>query len=220
MLSMRKLFLAVILFYAGSIQAQVKYDEGAVYTQGLTFLQSSQDSTHYYYLPQFPRLAVLPDGSFSFLCLKYTSDKVENSGGLLHALVDFTLPDSIVKMYETELKKIVPSAKLRGPVPILETKNEADENVRPSFEIISGILSNKEGTNAMTRSVITSGYAPFTPGSQAAVAALLSPTGTTLLWSSFSGPTSDVSIAVNGYYEAVVRAYNAVVSAEMNVIYS
>ncbi len=220
MIILRRSLLLFLLAISSFAHGQVKYDEGAVYTQGLTFLQSSQDSTHYYYLPQFPRLSVQPDGSLSFLCLKYVGDKVESSGGLLHALVDFTLPDSIVKMYETELRKIVPSARLRGPVPLLETKNDADDNVRPGFEVISGILNNKEGKDAMTRSVITSGYAPFTPGSQAAIAALLSPTGTTLLWSSFSGPTSDVSIAVNGYYEAVVRAYNAVVSAEMNVIYT
>ncbi len=217
---MRTLLLLIWISCPALVKAQVKYDEGAVYTQGLTFLQSSQDSTHYYYLPQFPRLSVLPDGTFSFLCLKYSSDKVETSGGLLHALVDFALPDSIVKMYETALKTIVPSAKLRGPVPLLETKNESDDNVRPGFEIISGILSNKEGKDAMARSVITSGYAPFTPGSQAAIAALLSPTGTTLIWNSFTGPTSDISIAVNGYYEAVVRAYNAVVTAEMSVIYT
>ena len=73
---------------------------------------------------------------------------------------------------------------------------------------------------AMTRTVVTSGYAPLTPGSKAAVASLLNQNGATLLWNSFTGPNSDVSVSLHGYYEAAVRAYNAIVTAEMNVIYS
>jgi hypothetical protein len=40
------------------------------------------------------------------------------------------------------------------------------------------------------------------------------------LWNSFTGPTSDVSVSIHGYYEAAVRAYNAVVTAEMSVVYT
>lgn len=216
----RKLFLAGVMAVSLNTVAQVKYDEGAVYVQGLTFLQSSLNDNDYYYLPQFPRLATRPDGTYEFLCMKYVSDKVENSGGLIHALVEFRIADSIMKLYEQELRKIVPGARVIGPVHLMESKNEGDENIRPSFEVVSAILSNKDGKEAMTRSLVTSGYAPFTPGSKAAIAAILNSAGSTLLWNSFSGPTSDVSVAVNGYYEAKVKAYNAVVSADMKVIYT
>ncbi|MDZ4810679.1 MAG: hypothetical protein SGI96_20780 [Bacteroidota bacterium] len=215
-----KIFLFFTLLFSSQAMAQVKYDEGAVYIKGLTFLQSSRDTMEYYYLPQFPRLATRSDGTFEFLCLKYTSAKTENSGGLLHALVEFSIPDSLMKLYEKELQKIVSGAKIRGAVPLMESKATGDENIKPGFEIVSAVLSSKDGKDAMTRTIVTSGYAPFTPGSKAAVAALLNPVGSTLLWNSFTGPASDVSVAVNGYYEAVVRAYNAVVTAEMSVVYS
>ena len=200
--------------------AQVKYDEGAAFIGGVTLLQDRSNPKDYYYLPQYPRLATKDDGTLEFLCIKYTGDKAENSGGLFHALVDFKIPDSLLQEIVKELRKVVPGARIAGPVPLMQPKKDDPENTMPSFDIVSGILGNKEGKDAMTRSVVTSGFAPLTPGSKAAVAALLSPQGATLLWNSFTGPTSDVSVSVHGYYEAAVRAYNAIVTAEMSVVYS
>jgi len=200
--------------------AQVKYDEGAAYIGGVTLLQDRNNSKDYYYLPQYPRLATKEDGTLEFLCIKYTGDKVENSGGLFHALVEFKIPDTLLQSITKELQKITPGARIAGPVPLMQPKKDDPENVTPSFDIVSGILSNKEGKDAMTRSIVTSGFAPLTPGSKAAVASLLSPQGATLLWNSFTGPTSDVSVSINAYYEAAVKAYNAVVTAEMSVVYS
>ncbi|MGB3007309.1 MAG: hypothetical protein WBC06_12415 [Chitinophagaceae bacterium] len=212
----------LILFVLLSIQssAQVKYDEGAVYIAGVTLLQDRAKEKDYYYLPQFPRLSTKEDGSFEFLCLKYTGDRAENSGGLFHALVRFDLPDTILDKLTKELQRIVPGGRIAGPVPLMQPKKDDPENVTPSFDIVSAVLSNKEGKEAMTRSVVTSGFAPLTPGSKAAVASLLNQNGATLLWNSFTGPNSDVSVAIHGYYEAAVKAYNAVVTAEMSVIYS
>ena len=128
-----KIFFFFSLLFSSQAMAQVKYDEGAVYIKGLTFLQSSRDTMDYYYLPQFPRLATRSDGTFEFLCLKYTSAKTENSGGLLHALVEFSIPDSLMKLYEKELQKIVSGAKIRGAVPLMESKATGDENIKPGF---------------------------------------------------------------------------------------
>src|SRR5687767_6064424 len=216
----RKLYFIIFLLTTIPAVAQVKYDEGAEYVKGLTFLQSSREPLVYYYLPQYPRLAMREDGTYEFLCLKYTNNKGDNNGGLLHALVEFAIPDSFMKVYEKELQKIVPGAKIAGPVMLSENKSTEDENVPPGFEVVSAVLSNKDGKDAMTRNVVTSGFAPFAPGSKAAVAAILNQMGSSLLWNSFTGPTSDVSIAVNGYYQAVVRAYNAIVTAEMSVVYT
>ncbi len=221
MLFLKKSITAWCLFITGIAHAQlVKYDEGAVYVDGVTLLQDANDPLRYFYLPRFPRLA-MNNGTFEFLCLKYTGDKPENSGGLFHALVEFSLPDSLLRRCEAGLKKIVPGARIMGQVPLREFPKEqnADDDVQGSFEIVSAVLGNRNGTNALTRSVVTSGHAPFTPGSKAALASVLSPDGTNLLWNSFTGPTSDVSVAINGYYEAMVRAYNAIVTAEMNVVY-
>jgi hypothetical protein len=216
---MRLSFVVSFLVLAFSSPAQVKYDEGAAYIGGLTLLADRAVPTDYYYLPQYPRLSIRPDGLYEFLCIKYIGEKVENSGGLFHALVDFNIPDSLLKEVEKELKKIVPGARIAGQVKLMQPKKDDPENITPSFDIVSGVLSNTEGANAMTRSVVTSGFAPLDPGSKAAVASLLTPSGATLLWNSFTGPTSDVSIAIHAYYEAAVKAYNAVVSADMSVIY-
>lgn len=216
----RKMLLLLCCFVTLQAMAQVKYDEGAAFIAGVTLLQDRSNAKDYYYLPQYPRLATKDDGTLEFLCIKYTGDKPENSGGLFHALVDFKIPDSLLQEIVKELRKVVPGARVAGPVPLMQPKKDDPENTMPSFDIVSGVLSNKEGKDAMTRSVVTSGFAPLTPGSKAAVASLLSPQGATLLWNSFTGPTSDVSVTVHGYYEAAVRGYNAVVTAEMSVVYS
>ena len=212
------LIIICILIFENA-QAQVKYDEGAVYIKGVTLLQDRNNDKDYYYLPQYPRLSTKEDGTFEFLCLKYVGEKTEKSGGLFHALIRFDLPDTLISTLQKELRKISPGARIAGPVPLMQPKKDDPEIVTPSFDIVSAILSNKEGENAMTRTVVTSGYAPLTPGSKAAVASLLNQNGATLLWNSFTGPNSDVSVSLHGYYEAAVRAYNAIVTAEMNVIY-
>jgi hypothetical protein len=207
------LLLAV---HAGAI---IKYDEGAVYISGVTLLQDRDNPKDYYYLPQHPRLATKEDGTLEFLCIKYVGEKADGNGGLFHALIEFSLPEAVLKTLTTELQKISPGARIAGPVPLMQPKAAEGDNVPPSFEIVSGVLSNKEGKDAFTRSVITSGYAPLTAGSKAAVAALLNQQGATLLWNSFTGPTSDVSVSLHAYYEAAVKGYNAVVSAEMTTVY-
>ncbi len=215
----RKMIFLCLCCLSLSSSAQVKYDEGNVSIGGLTLLQDRSNPKDYYYLPRYPRLATKEDGTLEFLCIKYVGDKGESSGGLFHALVEFKLPDTLLQTVTKELQKITPGARVAGAVPLMQPKKDDPENVTPSFDIVSGVLSNKEGKDAMTRSVVTSGFAPLTPGSKAAVAAVLNAQGMTLLWNSFTGPTSDVSISIHGYYEAAVRAYNAVVTAEMNVVY-
>jgi hypothetical protein len=216
----QKLLLAVLIFTNMPAMAQVKYDEGNVTIGGLTLLQDRSNAKDYYYLPRYPRLATKEDGSLEFLCIKYVGEKTESSGGLFHALIEFKLPDSLLQAVTKELQKITPGARVAGPVPLMQPKKDDPENVTPSFDIVSAVLTNKEGKDALTKNVVTSGFAPLTPGSKAAVAALLNAQGMTLLWNSFTGPTSDVSVSIHGYYEAAVRAYNAVVTAEMSVVYS
>ncbi len=218
--TIKKILCAVFMLSTVALKAQVKYDEGAVYIAGVTLLQDRAKEKDYYYLPTFPRLATKDDGTLEFLCIKYTGDKVENSGGLFHALIEFKLPDSLLQLLNKELQKKVPGGRIAGPVPLMQPKKDDPEITTPSFEVVSAVLNNKDGQSSMTRSVLTSGYAPLTPGSKAAVAALLNPQGATLLWNSFTGPTSDVSVSIHGYYEAAVKAYNAVVTAEMSVVYS
>jgi hypothetical protein len=219
-INFKKILVIILCSISLETVAQVKYDEGNVTIGGVTLLQDRSKSTDYYYLPKYPRLATKDDGTLEFLCIKYVGEKTESSGGLFHALIEFKIPDSLLLAITKELQKITPGGRIAGPVPLMQPKKDDPENTTPSFDIVSGVMGNKEGKDAMTRSIVTSGFAPLTPGSKAAVAALLTPQGATLLWNSFTGPTSDVSVSIHGYYEAAVRAYNAVVTAEMSVVYS
>ncbi|WNJ19644.1 hypothetical protein [Pontibacter sp. G13] len=199
--------------------AQVKYQTGMRVIDGVQLLQDSNNDNFYRYIPQFPRFSMRPDSTFELLCMKYVGTSgASSNGGIFHALVEFSLPPAYVKQLEVELQREVPEAQIVGPVQLMQA-DEDDSHGTASFEVVSAILTNTEGDNPFTRNVITSGFAPLLPGSKAAIAANLNQTGASLLWESLQSPTSDVSVSISGYYEAVVEGYNAVVSGEVETIY-
>ena len=210
--------LTLLLLVPGSLSALVHYDKGSRTIDGIQVFQDAFDENAYYYLPQFPRLATKPDGeTLELLCVKYVGEEDADNGGLFHALIEFSLPDEEVRALEKALQKEVPDAEIRGPVPMMQAGEDGAEGVG-GFRIVSATLSDSE-PGGFTRTLISSGRAPLTPGSKAVVAAILNQSGATLLFDSFTSPTSDVSIALTAYYEAKVEGYNARVSAEMETIY-
>ncbi len=209
---------AVIVARSAPGEALVNYDTGQRMIDGIQLLQDAADPTAYYYVPQFPRLATRPDGTFEFLCLKYVGGSAATNGGLFHALVEFTLPQEVIESIEKKLKQQVPNGRIVGPVPLLQAVNDGEEGVG-AFEVISAILADSE-KGGFSRTLLKSGKAPLTLNSRAVVAALLDERGATLLWDSLSGPTSDVSVAIHAYYEAAVKAYNARVTAKVDTIYN
>jgi hypothetical protein len=198
--------------------ALVKYDQGQRTIDGIQLLQDANDPLAYYYIPQYPRLATKSDGSFELLCLKYVDAAGGASGGLFHALIEFSLPQETIDEIEKKLRTQVPGARIVGAVPLMQALESGEEGIG-SFQIVSAILKNRE-TGPSAGDVITSGRAPLTPGSKAVVAAMLNPQAATLLWDSLSSQTSDVSVAIRAYYEAAVTGYNARVTAEVEAIYT
>jgi hypothetical protein len=210
--------LVGLLSMSMSVQALVRLDEGRLMVRGIQLLQDYSDPKSYYYVPTYPRVAVNDDGTLSFLCLKYVDPAGKTGGGLFHALIELSLPAEEIAEVEKELKVIAPGAKIVGPVPLMQAEPEEGEDAPGSFEVVSAIFSDK-GENGFTRNVITSGKAPITPGSRAALAAILNQQGATLLWDSLSGPTSDVSVAINAYYEAAVMGFDARITADVSTVY-
>lgn len=200
--------------------ATVKYDEGRVEIDGIQLLQDSEDDNAYYYLTRFVRLSQKEDGSYELLCVKYVGENEATSGGLFHALVEFSLPQDIIESIQAKLKtQKGENARIVGPVPMQQYTKDGENGIG-KFDVVSSILTDTEGEQAFTRNVLTSGFAPLLPNSRAAIAAKLNPNGATLLWESLAGGgTSDVSVSVHGYYEAVVKGYNAVITAEASSIY-
>jgi hypothetical protein len=217
----RPLHLAAALaaaLAAGHASALVNLDAGQRMVLGVQLLQDYADPNAYYYVPQLPRLAQEADGTYDLLCLKYVGADGASSGGLFHALIEFSLPADAVEKLEKELRKAVPAGRIVGPVPLMQA-TDGGEEAMGSFQVVSATLSSRGDAGGLTRSLVTSGKAPLTPGSRAVVAALLAPEGATLLWDSLNGATSDVSVAIHAYYEAAVRGYDAKVTADVSTVY-
>lgn len=218
---LRCLLGGLILIASQNVLALVLYDEGRHFIDGVTFLRDADDPKSYYYLPTSPRVAPRPNSDKpDMFFVKFVDPKGEVSGGLVHFLFTLDLPDEVVKELEKKLRTKEPKAVLRGPVPLLapgKNKN-SDDAPPPSFQIISSTLT-KPDANGFTRSLVSSGSAPLTAGSRAAVAARLNVHGATLLWESLTKPTSDVSISIQARYEAAVRGYKGTVEADLNTVY-
>ncbi len=208
------MFLQIAL---GNLNAIVKYDEGRREMMGIQLLQDRGDPNAYYYIPQYPKLSEKKDGTLEILCLKY-NDKDQVNGGVLHALIEFTLPEDVKKMLEEKLKEELhnDNAFIAGMVPLIQAKKDG-ENGLAGFQIVSSILNSVD--QKIKTNIITSGYAPLGQGSKAAFAVNLSETQAALLWESFNGSTSDVSVSINGYYEAAVKAYEAVIDVDVSIVY-
>ena len=216
---LKYLLLGIFLFPLSQLFAQVNHDTGRVQIDGIQLLQDSNDENAYFYLTRFVRLSTKDDGSYELLCIKYVGKGENTSGGLFHALIEFSLPQDVIETVEAKLKKQVSSsAYIAGPVPMRQIENETTSEVG-RFNVVSSILTNTTGEDAFTSNIITSGFSPLLPNSKAAIAAKLNPAGATLLWESLSGSTSDVSVAIHGYYEAKVKGYNAIISAEAETVY-
>ena len=212
------LFTIFFLFFSCISHATVKFDGNCFLIDGVLLLQDADDTLAYYYAPKYPTIAMKNDSTAEFLFMKYSGADDQSTGGLFHALIEFTISDQELASILKKLRKKIPKARLKGRLPFLPTNGVAGDFSGPTFEIVSSILSNNGG---ITRSVVTSGQAPMTPGSKAAVAASLDAQGATLFWKSLtSGPTSDISINVKAYYEAKLPSYNAIISVDMENIFS
>ncbi|MCI4670720.1 MAG: hypothetical protein MRZ79_21475 [Bacteroidia bacterium] len=218
---MKKLILIIstMVFCLTSAHAVVMYDEGRETIDGIQLLRDREDPLAYYYLPQYPHLSKKEDGSLEFLCMKYVGKGgEETNGGIFHALIEFSLPVEVIATLQAKLEEKINGARIVGPVPMMQAA-EDDEDGLARFSVVSAILNDTKGDNPFTSNVLTSGFAPLLPGSKAAIAAKLNQSGATLLWESLSGPTSDISVSVRGYYEAAVKGYNAVITADMSTVY-
>ena len=201
-----------------SSYAVVMYDEGREFIDGVTLLRDKDTPSDYYYLPTSPRVAIDEiSGKPEISIVKFISPDGDTSGGLLHLLFSLDLPEDRILDIEEKLGEKVPGAKLKGPV-VLRAEGDKDRG-GASFRVISSTITEDAGQASFTKSMISSGFAPVTPGSKAAVAARLSENGATLLWSSMERPTSDISIAISASYEAALPAFRGKVFANIETVY-
>ncbi len=210
---MMKRYLMTLLLFIGwcvtPLSALVNYDGPVRRVGDLLLLPDADRPNAYYYLPSTPHVARNDRGLPQLLVVKFVDPDSQASGGLFHMLVSLDLPPKDLAALKKKMRKELPGATLLGPVPLRQDK-------KSGFTIVSATLNDQ----GLTKTLISSGRAPVTPGSKAAVAASLSPHGATLLWDSLKSPTSDVSIAIHAYYEAKIPAYRAKISADISTVYN
>jgi hypothetical protein len=197
----------------------VDYDAGTRTIDGVQLVQDAENPLAFYYLPQYPRLARQPNGDFELLLLRTIGADAASSGGIFHALVEFSLPDETLQTVAAKLAHDVPGAQLRGALKLLPLEQDGAS----SFTVVSATLQpGPQAPDRVEGSVITSGVAPLDVGSKAVVAARLSGEQAALMWATLTQPgvISDVSVSVRAYYEAKVKGYNAVISADAKTVYN
>jgi hypothetical protein len=216
------LFLVGLLGAAEPAAASLaNYDAGTRTIEGVQLVQDAENPLAFYYLPQYPRLARRANGDFELLLLRNIGADSATSGGIFHALVEFSLPDDTLQRVAARLRNDVPGAQLRGPMSLLPLEQDGAS----SFTVVSATLQRADGAAPPDRiegSVLTSGTAPLNAGSKAVVAARLTGEQAALMWATLTEPAviSDVSVSVRAYYEAKVKGYNAVISADATTIYN
>ena len=213
------MLLILSVFFSANVYGVVMYDEGRELIDGIALLRDKDTPTDYYYLPTAPRVVIDEVTKKPKISLvKFVDPAGDTSGGLVHFLFSLDLPAEQIESLNDQLGKKVPGAKLKGPV-ILRAEGDEDAG-GASFKIISSTISQQGGKDSFTVSEVSSGIAPVTPRSQAAVAARLNEQGATLLWESMTQPTSDISVAINASYEAALPAYRGRVYADIETVYS
>lgn len=216
--SNRLIALFLLLIFSVRAEAVVMYDEGREMIDNISFLRDKENPNEYYYLPTIPSVALDREtGKPKISLIKFVDPAGKTSGGLVHFLFSLDLPKDRLEELEEELKKKIPGATIKGPV-VLRAEGD-EEAAGASFKIISSTLTDNAGEDAFTSSLVSSGVAPVTLGSQAAVAARLNEHGATLLWESLTGPTSDISVSISASYEAALPAYRGSVKADIETVY-
>jgi hypothetical protein len=213
-------FGIALVFSVTNARGAVLFEEGGHIIEGIQVLRDSADPGAYYYIPTSPRVSTTEDGTPEMYIVKFVDAKSDVAGGLIHFLFSLDLAPEVLADIEMKLRQKVPGASLRGPVPLLTEWGGDGDQPKPSFRIISSILTDP-AEGSFTQTLIASGIAPVTPGSKAAVAARLNEHGATLLFSSIEegGSISDISVAITAYYEAAVRGYRGTVRADINTVY-
>jgi len=185
----------------------------------------------YYYLPTGLHLSTGPDGRPQFLLMNYRNEQGDVSGGVLHFLMEWGLTQAQLKEAQQQLTQLCKNGVRAGPTKrprggiarILGLKDqdpESDAKVpcgtirgaarvttngdSETFRVISATLTS----DAMTRSLVSSGKAPVLPGNRIAVAADMSANGAQLLAAPFERdmPIGDLSLELDLAFTSRVPA--------------
>ncbi len=210
-----------ILCWVGSLQSgwsqQILFDKG-VRAGELTLFPELGNVNNYYYLPDKIEVSKNASGQPQFSFIRYVRNtkptaasasgisESDDAGGVLHVLVNLSIPPDMIRDSERELQRKFGSAKIIGPVIYKSGK----------IALISSVI----GTDGqMTQKVVGIGNAPIMEGQKAAVSVLLTRAGADLLWATFQTPTPDLSFAFEMDARGYLSPKNVRIEADFEQIY-
>ncbi len=208
----------------GDNKVTVTLDDGtAVTLYGKAVPLSTAYSPEYYYLPVRLRLSTKEDGKTpEFLFLKYTTEKGDAEGAIMHFLMEWGLSPNQERELQTKLvQKLKDLAKtdpkyaaLTNPKVMGAAMLRSD--TQESFRIISATLGDK----GFAPSVVTSGRAPLMPGAKIAVASRLEKNGAQLLAATFEKGRSitDVSMDLHFRYDVLMPAVDGSITVNWSKV--
>lgn len=187
----------------------------------------------YYYLPTGLRLSKTPDDRPQFLLMNYRTEAGDVQGGVLHFLMEWGLTKAQLDEAQTQLDRLcrsgsrpttnrpggragggifsriggIRSARANSTVACGTLRGAArvtTDGDSETFRVISATLTS----DAMTRSLVSSGKAPVLPGNRIAVAADMNANGAQLLAAPFEGdmPIADLSLELDLAFTSRVPA--------------
>jgi hypothetical protein len=180
---------------------------------------SSTLETEYYYLPANPHVALNDHNKHEFSFTRYIESASESTaggfteadgGGIIHFLVDYTVPESDLRVAREALKEIHKDAVLRGPI-LFESGN---------FALVSSVAQDPEKPNGLSRQVIGVGPAPLIEGLKAAVSIHLTKKGAQILWNSFQMDTPDISLVFEMTFSGLNDPVDATIKADWSKLHS
>jgi hypothetical protein len=196
----------------GENKITITLEDGTPVTlYGKAVTLSPNYSGEYYYLPVGLRLSTKLDGATpEFLFLKYTTERGDAEGAIMHFLMEWGLTPAQERELQTKLVEKLRDlagtnrkyAALRNPRVMGAAMLRSD--TQESFRIISATLGDK----GFAPSVVTSGRAPLMPGAKIAVASRLDKNGAQLLAATFEKGRSitDVSMDLHFRYDILMPA--------------
>lgn len=219
----KKIILSIclgILFSLQSVfsQQQILLDK-QVGAGELVLYPSVQNESHYYYLPNKPRLAMHKDGkpqlSFTRYVKNEKTDASSNSaisesatgGGIVHALVELKVTKKQIRDAENALRRIDGDGKIIGPVVF-------------SAGTVALISSVAQPNGENTQKVIGLGNAPVLENQSSAVSVQLNKLGSKILWETFNTSTPDFTFNFEMEVEGYLSPKRVLIEANFDRMYS
>ena len=206
------------VFIADSVSGQRIVLDKPVRAGQLILFPEVEKSNEYYYLPDKPQIALHENGDPQFSFTRYVKNELSDGssaesilesstgGGLIHALVELSVSEEMIKEAERALRRIDGDGKIVGPV-IFKSGTVA---------LISAIAQEN---GDMTEQIVGLGSAPILENQKSAVAVQLNKLGSKILWETFNTSTPDFSFNFEMEVEGYLSPKRVLIEADFDRIY-